>query len=364
MIKSKSKIFHIIALVLFGAVLLMPETACAADVGVFTTIANKIISTLQDLRKIVYIIAGFGLIMFAVLAIFNKISFKHLIYICVSLFLLANMFNFINYFSGSGLNDNTSKQVWGDNLTGKNAAGSDVNEGKSCEGKDCPSPGDIKKIEGKAATIPGLEGAAPPDTISTAPEEAIKAKAQACVAAGNKWDAVKKKCKKSTKNLIKDIVKGAKQAADTARSVANTVNNAKKTVEAIVSAPGKIGDAISNIGKGEDLGDTLSNIANAASTIGSVSGQIASGVSSTASSAETGMRSASDLAITITGNKNNSFSQGVANSSVVDALKNAKQTANDKNKDIYTNTSAVRDTANSGASIVNSANRIGNDVGL
>lgn len=363
MIKSKSKIFHIIALVFFGAVLLMPETACAADIGIFNTISNKIISTLRDLRKIVYIIAGFGLIMFAVLAIFNKISFKHLMYICVSLFLLANMFNFINYFSGSGLNDNTSQQVWGDNLkTGENAAGSNVNEGKSCEGKDCPSPGDIKKVEG--VTPPNIIGGgnrvAPPDTVSNTLEEAIKAKAQACEAAGNKWDEVKKKCKISTKNLIK----GLKQAANTAKSVADTVHNAKKTIEAVVSAPGKIGDAISNIGKGEDLGDTFNNIANAASTIASVSGQIATGVSSTVSPAEIGMREASGLATTITGNENNSFSQRVANSSVVDALENVKQMVNDKHKDIHTNTSAVRDAADSGSSIVNSGKSIGRDVGL
>ncbi len=67
---------------------------------IFTTIESKLYNTLMDLREIVYVIAGFGLVMFAVMAIFNKISYKHLGYIMIGLSLLALMFPFIEYFSG------------------------------------------------------------------------------------------------------------------------------------------------------------------------------------------------------------------------------------------------------------------------
>lgn len=73
----------------------------SADNGkIFRILESKIYDTLMDLREIVYMIAGFGLVMFTVMAIFNKISYKHLGYIMIGLSLLALMFPFIEYFSG------------------------------------------------------------------------------------------------------------------------------------------------------------------------------------------------------------------------------------------------------------------------
>ena len=92
-------------LLIFGltvlAFSLMPDFAWADDPNVFDTIEGKLYQTLKDVREIVYVVAGFGLIMFAVLAIFNKISFKHLGYIMIGLSLLALLFPFLEYFSGS-----------------------------------------------------------------------------------------------------------------------------------------------------------------------------------------------------------------------------------------------------------------------
>ena len=79
---------------------MMPQVSYAADGDIFTILESKIYSTLMDLREIVYVIAGFGLVMFAVMAIFNKISYKHLSYIMIGLSLLSLMFPFIEYFSG------------------------------------------------------------------------------------------------------------------------------------------------------------------------------------------------------------------------------------------------------------------------
>lgn len=80
-------------------VVIMPSISFAAG-DVFDIIQAKMVNTVRDVRKIVYVIAGFGLVMFSVLAIFNKISFKHLAYIMISLSLLALMTPFINYFGG------------------------------------------------------------------------------------------------------------------------------------------------------------------------------------------------------------------------------------------------------------------------
>ena len=55
--------------VLFLAVILAPSSAWAAGGNIFSIISAKMVSTIQDVRKIVYVIAGFGLIMFAVLGL-------------------------------------------------------------------------------------------------------------------------------------------------------------------------------------------------------------------------------------------------------------------------------------------------------
>lgn len=86
--------------------LIAPDSAFAAgfscmsgNLGLFGTIACKITTSLYDIRKIVYIIGGLGLVAFTFAAIFNKISFKHLANIALSLFLLSMMTPFIEYFT-------------------------------------------------------------------------------------------------------------------------------------------------------------------------------------------------------------------------------------------------------------------------
>ncbi|MBR2299129.1 MAG: hypothetical protein IJ870_00965 [Alphaproteobacteria bacterium] len=83
---------------------------------IFSILQKKLYSTLVDLRKIVYVIAGFGLVMFAVAAIFNKISYKHLGYIMIGLSLLSLMFPFLEYFSGYSLESAQQKQLTFDNF--------------------------------------------------------------------------------------------------------------------------------------------------------------------------------------------------------------------------------------------------------
>lgn len=131
--------FKYLFLTLLLGVLLLPASAMAAD-NIFQEISRKMMTTVIDVRRIVYVIAGFGLIMFTTLAIFNKISFKHLAYIMIGLSLLAVMMPFINYFAGVNLED--TEFSYGNYLNGGSAiVGSDIPNqdggGKDC-GKDCP----------------------------------------------------------------------------------------------------------------------------------------------------------------------------------------------------------------------------------
>ena len=72
---------------------------CSGDV--FQQIQCKVLQFLSNLRTLAYVLAGFGLIMFAYAAIFNKVNWKHLSSIGMGLFLLAMMGPFIEYFSGN-----------------------------------------------------------------------------------------------------------------------------------------------------------------------------------------------------------------------------------------------------------------------
>ena len=130
--------FKYLFLTLLLGVLLLPASAMAAD-NIFHVISQKMMATVIDVRRIVYVIAGFGLIMFTTLAIFNKISFKHLAYIMIGLSLLAVMMPFINYFAGVNLED--TEFSYGNYLNGGSAIqGSDIPNqdggGKDCTGQD------------------------------------------------------------------------------------------------------------------------------------------------------------------------------------------------------------------------------------
>lgn len=132
--------FKYLFLTLLLGMLLLPASAMAAD-NIFQEISRKMMTTVIDVRRIVYVIAGFGLIMFTTLAIFNKISFKHLAYIMIGLSLLAVMMPFINYFAGVNLED--TQFSYGNFINGGSAiVGSDIPNqdggGKDC-GKDCPN---------------------------------------------------------------------------------------------------------------------------------------------------------------------------------------------------------------------------------
>jgi len=104
-----------------GSTTTTTATPTVASPDIFSILQAKIYSTLVDLRQIVYVIAGFGLVMFAVAAIFNKISYKHLGYIMIGLSLLSLMFPFLEYFSGYNLQTAEQRKLTFKNFLGDEA---------------------------------------------------------------------------------------------------------------------------------------------------------------------------------------------------------------------------------------------------
>ena len=88
----------------------------AAESNIFTTIRDKAASSLKDIKLVVYIIGGFGLIGFAFMAIFNKISWKWFSSLAIGLFLVAVMGLFIDYFTGT--NEHATMLDYGNYLNG------------------------------------------------------------------------------------------------------------------------------------------------------------------------------------------------------------------------------------------------------
>lgn len=102
MLKLKSLLksnlfFLLLATALFA---LSPQEAWSAE-GVFETVRQKAAASLKDVKLVVYILGGFGLIGFSFMAIFNKISWKWFANIAISLFLLSVMGLFIDDFTGT-----------------------------------------------------------------------------------------------------------------------------------------------------------------------------------------------------------------------------------------------------------------------
>lgn len=79
------------------ALLMYAGEANAADV--LDTVRDKAAAFIRDLRPLIFILGGFGIIGFAFGAIFGKISWKWFANIAIGLFLVANVGLFIDYFA-------------------------------------------------------------------------------------------------------------------------------------------------------------------------------------------------------------------------------------------------------------------------
>ena len=84
-----TKIRKIFFLTLVAIVLTASNVYAAEGASIFSSIADKADNVAGGLKNAGYIIAGLGLIGFAVAAMFNKISWKTLAYIMMSTFFLT-----------------------------------------------------------------------------------------------------------------------------------------------------------------------------------------------------------------------------------------------------------------------------------
>lgn len=78
---------------------------CTGDAyadDIMKTIRNRAANILVNLKPVIFVLGGFGLIGFAFAAIFGKISWKWFSHIAIGLFLVANMGLFIDYFITRG----------------------------------------------------------------------------------------------------------------------------------------------------------------------------------------------------------------------------------------------------------------------
>lgn len=316
--------FKYLFLTLLLGVLLLPASAMAAD-NIFQVISQKMMTTVIDVRRIVYVIAGFGLIMFTTLAIFNKISFKHLAYIMIGLSLLAVMMPFINYFAGVNLED--SQFSYGNFINGGSAiVGSDIPNqdggGKDC-GKDCPNgtpdqdpnseiekelnktPGGNGNNNGNGSggngvgtqsagglnlpVIPGVSGGAegansggliPPTTNGGNTPKVTEWDSNGCrynngarqCCSGKIQNGV---CKKNPAQVMADILRIANAGIAGANQALNTVEYAKLLQKAVENGAVNIGDIISGDGKALDkLGALAASIGMSADQIYTSSGHL------------------------------------------------------------------------------------------
>ena len=220
---------------------------------IFKYIACKAMTTLADVRVIVYTLAGFGLIAFAFAAIFNKISWKHLANLCIALFILSMMTPFISYFT----QDNGAQISYGNYLPAgfTNISGSDVDAAANCD----TSKGDV----------------CPDVTVDTSAKD-------------SKWSW------KDLKNTVKSGINAAKTAYDTYKTV-------KNTVETTVDQAKKIGTAIKNSEGGlTGVLDTLGEVATASNTIFNTvqtgAGAVVANTSSIANDVQNAGKSGAELA--------------------------------------------------------------------
>ena len=218
---------------------------CANAGNIFKQIACKVMIFLVDLRVLAYIISGFGMVMFAWAAIFNKISWKHFSQIAIGLFMLSMIGPFITYFTG--YTDIEKNLEYGNYLGGS-----------------------YTPIQGAAAAqcADGSSNCTPDTKTKTV---------------NTKWS-------------LKDL-KGSIQAGlNLVRSGYNAYQGAKQVVQNVKTEAKNIGNAIKNSGGGLDgILDAASQVAGAANRL---SFDVKTGVGGIASQVSNAANAAQDIAAT------------------------------------------------------------------
>lgn len=258
----------------------MSENDYKAGKDVLTSVTRRAARAILELKQIVYVFAGFGLIGFAWAAIFNKISWKWFGNIAMGLFLVANMGRLIEYFA-KGETGEYYAAAWNDNAVagnnGKYGIGDVFNDAFVVYGDD---------PVGKWA--PGVRlfkrDLSSKDGISDNPEEFSASAAGFCKGtSGSGWA--------NFTSCIDDIISTAKKVSNTVTTVKTTVKDVNKRIDEIENRAKVIADAAKDM-KGANIGEIINNTrkilnessgiisttTGAANTIGSGIGNIANNV--------------------------------------------------------------------------------------
>ena len=218
---------------------------CANAGNIFKQIACKVMMFLVDLRVLAYIISGFGMVMFAWAAIFNKISWKHFSQIAIGLFMLSMIGPFITYFTG--YTDIEQNLEYGNYLGGS-----------------------YTPIQGAAAAqcADGSSNCTPDTNTKTV---------------NTKWS-------------LKDLKGSIQSGLNLVRSGYNAYQGAKQVVQNVKTEAQNIGNAIKNGGGGLDgILDAASQVAGAANRL---SFDVKTGVGGIASQVSNAANAAQDIAAT------------------------------------------------------------------
>ncbi len=234
---------------------------------VFQTLTRRAMRILVGLKPIVYTFAGFGLIGFAFMAIFNKISWKWFSNIAIGLFLVANMGRFIEYFVYPDINGEVQAQ--------KLSFGNYLRVGYA----------DTEYVwvdEISAYMPPQVIGEEEiPDVGINVPEAETNARGfcQAEKKGGGLFGGG------GFMSCVKDLVAAGKKAVDTVKKVQDTVDTVKSTVDQVKAAATNIGDAAKMIGKGnlEDTFTALGKIGQNVNAMVGASGGMVNGIMSNVS---------------------------------------------------------------------------------
>ncbi len=223
---------------------------------VLQTITRRAAYILVGLKPIVYTFAGFGLIAFAYMAIFNKISWKWFGNIAIGLFLVANMGRLIEY------------AVFPTDDDGK------INDGK------LDSFGDYLQNALNDTEYVWVDPVTPytPPTIlekqgADKPDETVEAKEE------KPDNPLRKFCGKTDgatgwgnfSNCVKDVVSAGKKAVAAAQKVQNTVNTVTNVVNGSMNAVTNIVGAAKSIGKG-NLEDSVRALGRIGQNVNSIVG--------------------------------------------------------------------------------------------
>ena len=221
----------------YGEATLSSDFANEGGTDVFDAITRRSVAIIIAIKPIVYIFAGFGLIGFAWMAIFNKLSWKWFANIAMGLFLVANLGRLIEYFVGNNevyYLDNWSSSEGTENDNAKRLSYA-FHDTKYVEYTYSITYGPEKFIENKS------DGEGENNIVA----EEFKADARGFCqgTSGSGWA--------NFTSCVGDIVSTINKAADTVHTVVNTAKDIKNRVETVKNTYKQMKATVENLMDGD-----------------------------------------------------------------------------------------------------------------